>query len=101
MQHYLPPVNFSFDGKHCYSDFGMVWIFTQRPASPQQEDPGITIGGMSGTIRLESEDDEPVPAHEGERQAVPDEQPAQPAGRLETLARDHQLAAGRPPSDDL
>lgn len=60
MQSYLPPVNFTFDGKHCYRDFGMVWIFTQRPASPQQEDPSITIGGMSGTIRLESEDDEPV-----------------------------------------
>lgn len=60
MSSYLPPVNFSFDGKHCYRDFGMVWIFTQRPASPQQENPGITIGGMSGTIRLESEEDEPV-----------------------------------------
>lgn len=60
MDSYLPPVNFSFDGKHCYRDFGMVWIFTQRPASPQQEDPGIAIGGMSGTIRLESEEDEPV-----------------------------------------
>ena len=56
----LPPVNFTFDGKHCYHDFGMVWIFSQRPASPEQQDPGIAIGGMSGTVRFESDDEEPV-----------------------------------------
>lgn len=60
MSSYLPPVNFTFDGKHCYHDFGMVWIFSQRPASPEQQDPGIAIGGMSGTVRFESDDDEPV-----------------------------------------
>lgn len=60
MNNYLPPVNFSFDGKHCYHDFGMVWIFSQRPASPAQQDPGIAIGGMSGTVRFESDEDEPV-----------------------------------------
>lgn len=55
---YIAQGNFTFAGEHCLRDYGCWWICTQRPVVAAQEDPSITIAGMSGTLRLD--DDDPV-----------------------------------------
>lgn len=46
-----PVFNFRFAGKHCFDDFGMVFVLDEVPLLPKQEIYTYDIGGRDGTIR--------------------------------------------------
>lgn len=46
-----PVFNFRFAEKHCFDDFGMVFVLDEVPLLPKQEIYTYDIGGRDGTIR--------------------------------------------------
>ncbi len=45
-------VNFTFDGLHCYRDFGCWFLWDQIPMCPKATRDSYTVSGRSGTVLL-------------------------------------------------